>query len=850
MNYLDKWISSMLIVCLLCCQSIFAQHSGHSHNHSHEHDQAHQHNPDKCGTDHQLESLYQSFPQYLLKKQQIEEHTQRYIQQKNLNGNRDGLGTITVPVVVHVVYNTPQENISDAQILRQMDVLNEDFRRTNSDTTSRWPQADDMEIEFCLASIDPDGLATTGITRTFTTVTSFSGGSNINFDAQGGKTAWPTSEYLNIWVCDLDGGVLGYAIPFGPASRDGVVVGYTNFGSGGTAQAPFNLGRTLTHEVGHWLNLAHMWGSGNGGCGQDDNVGDTPTSTAPYFGCPGVSTSCGSEDMTENYMDYVNDACMHLFTTGQKDRMRAVLAPGGPRASILTSNKCCINSCAIAPEFDIETDNDSVINLSITQLTPGADISVRYRPVSGGAWTTINNVTDSTLRLSQLNRCTDYVIQLRSVCDSIENPFGCYEQRIATLGCCENPVLSAATLTSDSTQFTWNTQYDIDQYAFRYRKLGDLAWNVTGLIDTTIGIGGLDRCQAYEYEIQALCKVGAVAFGETDTLYTGGCGQCEDTLYCVPQVVSNLGWISDVTIGPVQSSNTGFAPGGYDNQSRQEVEMAIDSTYDFSLVAGTSFPYTWRIWMDLDRDGIFNDSTELLYSNDQVANSSITGQIVLGDDIDTGHTRMRVAGRVASSSSPWDACALNGLGEYEDYCVLLTKACNVLTSFEAVIDTSNGLIALNWGQVDAADNYQYEYAIEGDSIWTSFTTSSNSVILGPDSLFGCTRYIFRVKNACDDGEENYLYSDPIKTNCLVGIQPPSARQLAIFPNPAIDILKLISENPIQRVELFDLSGRQVLAKEIHAPEGELSLGGVPRGIYMVKVILQNEVVWERLMVDK
>ncbi len=249
-------------------------------------------------------------------------------------------GTITIPVVVHVVYNTSAENISAAQIQSQIDVLNQDFRRTNPDADGTWPQAADSEIEFCLASVDPNGNPTSGITRTSTSLSAFGTNDAVKSSASGGKDAWPSSQYLNMWVCDISGGILGYAqFPGGPASTDGVVIDYQYFGTIGTATAPFDLGRTTTHEVGHWLNLRHIWG--DGGCSVDDGVSDTPVSDGPNYGCAPGTVSCGTTDMVQNYMDYSDDGCMNLFTAGQKARMRALFdTSGGARASLLSSGGC------------------------------------------------------------------------------------------------------------------------------------------------------------------------------------------------------------------------------------------------------------------------------------------------------------------------------------------------------------------------------------------------------------------------------------------------------------------------------------------------------------------------------
>ncbi len=288
-----------------------------------------------CGSMEHLNHQIQEDPKFYNNIKTIERATQHIVK----NPDKAVNGIISIPVVVHVVYNTASENLSTSQIQSQITILTEDFRRQNSDANGTWPQAADTEIEFCLASVDPNGNATSGITRTSTSVTSFSSNDNVKFDASGGKDAWPAADYLNFWVCDLSGTLLGYAqFPGGSPSTDGIVCDYLYVGNEGTATAPFDLGRTATHEVGHWLNLRHIWGDGN--CNFDDFVSDTPTSDASNGGCATGHVSCGTVDMVENYMDYSNDACMNLYTDGQKTRMRAIFDTGGARESLLNSNGC------------------------------------------------------------------------------------------------------------------------------------------------------------------------------------------------------------------------------------------------------------------------------------------------------------------------------------------------------------------------------------------------------------------------------------------------------------------------------------------------------------------------------
>ena len=305
-----------------------------------------------CGTMQHLQYLKGNDLQLENKMIQNEIALQSWIQtQAAFNSMNSTI--ITIPVVVHVVYYNSTENISTAQVQSQIDILNEDFRRLNADA-SNTPSifqavAADTEIEFCLATTDPNGNSTTGITRTSTTQTSFSTNDGVKYSSSGGVNAWNTAKYLNIWVCDISGGILGYAqFPGGPSSSDGIVCDYAYFGNIGTATSPYDLGRTATHEVGHWLNLRHIWGDSN--CG-NDYCNDTPIHNTSNYGCPSyphLSTCSGTPiEMTMNYMDYTYDACMNMFSQNQKTRMIAAINTS--RSGLLTSNGCqgIVYSCTV-----------------------------------------------------------------------------------------------------------------------------------------------------------------------------------------------------------------------------------------------------------------------------------------------------------------------------------------------------------------------------------------------------------------------------------------------------------------------------------------------------------------------
>lgn len=288
----------------------------------------------RCGSEYveHLSALHN--PNFIQQK----EATERAIADAIRNPSLSLRNELYIPIVVHVVYNEDFERISDEQIASQIELLNADFSALliPAGIPDEFANLyEDVGIRFCLAKNDPEGNPTNGITYNTTNIKNIglkvdeSGRKKVQHGFLGGADAWPTDKYLNIWVCRLDE-FLGYATRPGGSffsGEDGVVINYTNFGNIGTVnpKGPYNLGRTTTHEVGHYFGLLHLWGENANGCG-DDLVEDTPQQGTPHYGCPNYpQLSCMNSNMFMNFMDYTDDKCMFMFTPGQGQRMRATL---------------------------------------------------------------------------------------------------------------------------------------------------------------------------------------------------------------------------------------------------------------------------------------------------------------------------------------------------------------------------------------------------------------------------------------------------------------------------------------------------------------------------------------------
>jgi hypothetical protein len=282
----------------------------------------------RCASQEMLELQLKQDPELAGKMQAIEEATARFV--KNPSNSFLSGGNVIIPVVVNVLYKTTAQNISLAQIQSQINVLNADYAGTNTDynTTPSYFQsvrAGDTKIRFVLDQV----------IRKSTNKTSWSTNNAMKKGTTGGIDPTSPTTKLNLWVCNMGGGILGYAqFPGGSSATDGVVIDDNATGNTGTAASPYGKGRTATHEVGHWLNLRHIWGDAT--CG-NDFVSDTPLHPTSNGGCPAFpkygSCSTTIPMMTMNYMDYTYDACMYMFSIGQNTRMNATFATGGGRTS-------------------------------------------------------------------------------------------------------------------------------------------------------------------------------------------------------------------------------------------------------------------------------------------------------------------------------------------------------------------------------------------------------------------------------------------------------------------------------------------------------------------------------------
>ncbi len=484
----------------------------------------------RCSSAEYLHQQLLADPGLAARMQAIEEHTQQYA-----NSNTDNSrAVITIPVVVHVVYNTAAQNISDALIQAQINQLNLDYARLNSDA-SNTPSAfagvaAAPNIQFCLAQRDPSGNASTGIVRKQTTVTSWSTNDAVKKSSSGGDDAWPSSSYLNIWSCNLGSGLLGYAqFPGGTASTDGVVLLYSSIGSMATpgTASPYNLGRTATHEVGHWLNLYHIWGDDGTGCTGTDNVGDTPNQAGENYGCPAFPTTDGCTStspgvMFMNYMDYTDDGCMNMFTAGQATRMNALFATGGARLSLVSSLGCQpVVACNVPGTLSTGTIGNNSATFSWAAVSGAVSYGVQYRPTGTATWTTATSTT-TTYTASGLTAGTAYEWQVKTNCSAGLSAYSSSATftTTGTAPCNVASTLTASAITSSSATISWAAVSGAVSYNVQYRVVGAASWTTTSTTTTSVALSALTTTTNYEWQVQTVCSAGSSAFSASATFTT------------------------------------------------------------------------------------------------------------------------------------------------------------------------------------------------------------------------------------------------------------------------------------------------------------------------------------------
>jgi len=771
-----------------------------------------------CAAMEMLEQQLLQNPDLADQMEAIERHTHDFTHQHAEDGS--GRVVITIPVVFHIVHNGDalgtNENLSDALILAQLDQLNQDFALTNSDANLIpglfLPVAANTEIQFCMAQRKPDGTATNGINRVNAGQASWTS-AQINSTLKP-STIWNRNQYLNIWSVNFGGsssGLLGYAqFPGGNANTDGIVVRYTTVGSvamphpqGGN----FARGRTATHEVGHWLNLRHIWGDAT--CG-NDFVDDTPVHNTSNSGCPNfphLSTCTGTPvEMTMNYMDYTFDACMFMFTAGQKARMQAVMAIGGPRFSLTTSPGCLPPSgaCGTPSGLSAGAITGSTATLSWTAVSGAISYNIQWRPVGTTTWSSTTS-SSASVNITGLLPTTQYEFQVQAVCSTGTGNFSASANFTTTTQSCGTPTnLTATGITANSALLSWTAVSGATSYNVRWRIFGTSAWTTGSTTNTSLLITGLVSSTQYEFQVQAVCGASTGSFAVEFKFSTSppqGCGTPQGlNTTNIGATFATLNWtgISGATSYNIrwrQLGTTTWTTGATSNTSLNISGLNPRTSYEFQVqaVCGST-------------TSNFSDSSPFSTgSSDDVcgvpaglnATAITTTSAILNWAVVSGATSYNVQWRPvgattwntgSTGSTSFNISGLNAGTTYEFQVQaicggipgLFSASANFTTSSAQTCGTPAGLLAttvttnsatLNWATVSGATSYNVRWRQVGTTTWATGASAGTS--LGITGLSAGTTYEFQVQAVCSSGTGSFSASANFTTLSAQSCGTPS-----------------------------------------------------------------------------
>ncbi|MCB0516023.1 MAG: M43 family zinc metalloprotease [Chitinophagales bacterium] len=842
---------------------------------------------ERCSTMPYYEKQLQEHPEYEINRQNIENFTESFIAK---GGNTERV-VYTIPVVFHVIYQNSTENISDAQVLSQLDILNEDFRRLNADA-SQTPSAftgvaADTEIEFCLATIDPSGNPTTGIHRVATSTSTFSTNDNVKFTSSGGTDAWNSSQYLNIWICDLGSSLLGYAqFPGGPASTDGVVIHYKYTGNTGQATAPFNKGRTATHEVGHYLNLYHIWGDDGTSCTGSDSVADTPNQADENYGCPThPSPSCSnSGDMFMNYMDYTDDACMNMFTAGQKTRIQSLFASGGARVSLLSSPACSSSgSCSNAPAAPSlsspsngATGQSTVPTLSwgaVTGTDGATSYTVQVSTVSNFSTTVVNQTgitTTSYTLTTTLSENTTYYWRVRGVNDCGTGSWSSVFS-FTTLSCTTPTNLTSSSIGVSSASITWSAVSGASAYNVRIKPTASSTWTTSSTTSTSVNVSSLTACTEYEVQVQTDCGNGSTSAWTASYVFTTtGCSSGGET--CNDYLVNG-----DFELGV----NNGWSESSSNNY------QIVDNT------SGYYYDGAWSAWL-----GGANNENSQIWQSVTIPATATTATLTYYYYITSGSTNCN--GDVAylkingSNLITYGLCQSNQTANYtlETVDLLAYAGQTIEIRFQTTTNNTNassffvdgayfnicipGNCPASYNFVSGTDDYlsgeTNDYETDG------IITANNTVGLGATITYDCgiDQYVSLQNGffaqygsnftAFPDGCGNLKLNSPkitplnqntktFATKDGAALQMRSeAAELTAIPNPSDNttVIWLQSEElPNEQLEVYSLEGRLIERLPIKTEQRYITLptDKYAPGVYFIKYSSNSFVKTLKLVVQ-
>ncbi len=448
----------------------------------------------------------------------------------------------------------------------------------------------------------------------------------------------------------------------------------------------------------------------------------------------------------------------------------------GGRLNVYNSLQLVLENCGPCPQpfaLDVTDITDVAAQVSWGVPDSATAVTMRWRAIGATDWNTMNNAT-SPMSLDALTACTNYEIQLETICPDTTSGFS-VSYPFQTDGCCISPDdLAFTDLTNDGINFNWSSILAATAYNLRYREQGTMAWTeVTGITGTSVALENLTDCTIYEAQIQTVCVTGAVDYAPLVSFQTFGCGACTDLPYCEIDGSTQYEYIDAITIHTLVN-NSGNND-GYGDFTGSSTDVETNNTYDVSLTVafpGFSENVNWKIWIDYDQNGNFDEPGEIAFETETGSDETITGTISIPGNALTGLTRMRV-GMIWNSGGNTNAkpepCATGYDGEYEDYCINImpgVPSCDPPLGLN-VTDINLTEATLSWNGIGLANSYALQYRTVGATDWIDQNVTDLSTTLS--NLMGCSDYEFQVASVCDNEVSPYSTTYVFSTECECNI---------------------------------------------------------------------------------
>lgn len=778
---------------------------------------------------------------------------QKITEMKANSSSQKMAAVVTIPVVVHVIHNNNAvgsgDNISQAQINSQITVLNQDFRKlfgTPGYNTN--PVGADSEIEWCLATEDPNGVALTepGIHRVNRVTAGFSSPSySTNYVDNTIKpaTSWDPTRYCNIWVVDIGNFLLGYAqfpsssglqgMPAngGAANTDGVVMNYWAFGNTGNVQAPFDGGRTTTHELGHWLGLRHIWGDSN--CGTD-YCADTPTQQGSSSGCPNTTTCDGQNDQVENYMDYSDDACMNIFTIDQKARFNAVLANSPRRGSLTTSTVCGSTPPPCNPPANLAASNIAATSATVSwsAVTGAASYNCRIKETSAANWQDFPT-TNTSINFTGMANCTAYEVQVQAYCSG------------------------------DSSGYTASTTF------------------------STVGCGGggvscdtISNVDAGDSPVVYTSSTGGYVAGHNnysdiakhdEFTYTGTGTDLDGAYFAIARAYAGNA-NSMVTFTARDATGAGGSPGPIFASTTVAISTLTEGAYNYISFGGAQIPLNGQFFVGVQLDYTNNDTIALFTSTD--------GDIVPGTAWEqwsngtwynynsTSAWGLDVAHLIDPVICSGEACLKDSYepNDIDASAMLIYNGFNSthnaricptgdIDFYRFVADAAKPRTSIRLNLLPANYNLQL-FDANLNLVAQSANAGTAAEVINRNNLIGGALYYIRVSgvNGAFDPDDEYSLSLVMKAPIVgSGTKNPVSQQggfsglksnvsagFDLYPNPTDQLLNIIPNRISGQVQLnlLDLTGKQIASRSYDTEQGQaLQLDTRPfaNGTYLVEL---------------